>query len=77
MSPSVTRPASIVTKTVNGNLRKGMSMPGNDGPCCCKVPSGEKVGNGVKKDVFLQSSRTVFAEGFSDSAPTKQTITNA
>lgn len=76
MSPKITRPASIVTKTVNNNIRKGMIMPGNSGPTCCNLPNSEKLGNGIRRDVFLQSSRTVFPDALSPSSPSEQRKTN-
>lgn len=76
MNPAVTRPASIVTKTVSNNIRQGMVMPGNAGPQCCNLPTSEKLGNGVSRDVYLQSSRTVFPDALSPSRPTEQKVTN-
>ncbi len=64
MSPSVTRPTTIVTKTVSTDLRKGMPMPGNDGPNCQVKASGNNGGISGIPDNVTRPTRTIYESGF-------------
>lgn len=63
MSPMVTRPASLVTKTVNTEIRKGMPMPGNNGPCCSVKADGRNGGISGIPDQVLRPTRTIYPNG--------------
>jgi hypothetical protein len=63
MSPSVTRPGIVVTKTVSTPPRVSAPMKGNDGPNCSTVAqSGDRI-TGIE-DKVLRPVRTVYENGF-------------